>query len=171
MAKRVAPEEKPYSPVQEALAREVLSKHRPSPSEGSRPASAGAAGSHPPAPLASATAPDRFIKDGSPPPIETAKKRGLSREKRMLLTREEERELDRLIGEISDELGVRIKVSNVLRASVTLLFNSRRELVRQCRHAKLSKRPRNSDPAEIANFEESLARIFDSAVRNTRIHD
>lgn len=198
MPKRIAPDERPYSPVQEALARDVLTKHRDRPlsvvaepedrapvervdadadpdadPDGSpietpaqaqvKPAKA------PPAPVAFPAPADPGMESDTPP--RTAKKRDLTREKRMLLTRDEERELDRLIEEISDELGVRVKVSNVMRASVTLLFNVREELAKQCRRAKFSKRPRNSEPTEIANFEENLARLFDSAVRNTRHRD
>lgn len=179
MAKRVAPEEKPYSPVQEALARDVLAKRPAHPPEDAKPALAvvepADAEEHPPAPVAfpaPAPTPAAEAEDAGPPPApRTAKKRDMAREKRMLLTRDEERELDRLIDEISHELGVRVKVSNVMRASVALLFNVREELTKQCRRAKFSKRPRNGDPTEIANFEENLARIFDSAVRNTRHRD
>jgi hypothetical protein len=183
MAKRVAPEEKPYSPVQEALARDVLVKRPPRPAEDARPPLAVVEGAEaepvPPAPPAPpvafpppAAAPAAEASDPAPGPApRTAKKRDLTREKRMLLTRDEERELDRLIDEISDELGVRVKVSNVMRASVALLFNVREELTKQCRRAKFSKRPRNGDPTEIANFEENLARLFESAVRNTRHRD
>jgi len=183
MAKRVAPEEKPYSPVQEALARDVLAKRPLRPAEDAKPALAvvepAEAGDHPPAPAvtpvafpAPAPTPAAEADDAGPEAApRTAKKRDLTREKRMLLTRDEERELDRLIDEISDELGVRVKVSNVMRASVALLFNVREELTKQCRRAKFAKRPRNGDPTEIANFEENLARLFDSAVRNTRHRD
>lgn len=190
MAKRVAPEEKPYSPVEEALVRDALAKRPPRSPEEAKPALTVVEGAdaehHPPAPSAAASSPVTFPPESptraAEPQIEadgtdpepaprTAKKRDLSREKRMLLTRDEERELDRLIDEISDELGVRVKVSNVMRASVALLFNVRDELTKQCRRAKFSKRPRNDDPTEIANFEENLARLFDSAVRNTRHRD
>ncbi|WP_169981115.1 hypothetical protein [Tautonia rosea] len=185
MPKRIAPNERPYSPVQEALARDVLTRHRDRPDaapglavveipaereeEAPVPGPRAEAVEAPPAPV-SFPAPPPAGAEAQPAP-RTAKKRDLTREKRMLLTREEERELDRLIEEISDELGVRVKVSNVMRASVTLLFNVREELAKQCRRAQFSKRPRNSEPTEIANFEENLARLFDSAVRNTRHRD
>lgn len=198
MPKRIAPDERPYSPVQEALARDVLTKHRPRPLADAKPDLAVVEGHDvdvdadpnpdadaspietpaqaqvkpakaPPAPVAFPAPAEPGMESDAPP--RTAKKRDLTREKRMLLTRDEERELDRLIEEISDELGVRVKVSNVMRASVTLLFNVREELAKQCRRAKFSKRPRNSEPTEIANFEENLARLFDSAVRNTRHRD
>lgn len=201
MPKRIAPDERPYSPVQEALARDVLTRNRPpaksespqpqpQPQADARPGLAvveepqereeptpgpgprAEAVEAPPAPIAFPSAPPRAAEPAEAQPApRTAKKRDLTREKRMLLTREEERELDRLIEEISDELGVRVKVSNVMRASVTLLFNVREELAKQCRRAQFSKRPRNSEPTEIANFEENLARLFDSAVRNTRHRD
>jgi hypothetical protein len=189
MPKRIAPDERPYSPVQEALARDVLTRHRdrpdaapglavvegPADREETTPvpvprAEATEVAKAPPAPVSFPSAPAAEPDEPQPAP-RTAKKRDLTREKRMLLTREEERELDRLIEEISDELGVRVKVSNVMRASVTLLFNVREELAKQCRRAQFSKRPRNSEPTEIANFEENLARLFDSAVRNTRHRD
>lgn len=189
MPKRIAPDERPYSPVQEALARDVLTRHRDRPDaapglavvegptereEEEAPipgpqAEAAEVAKAPPAPVSFPSAPAPAAEPQPAP--RTAKKRDLTREKRMLLTREEERELDRLIEEISDELGVRVKVSNVMRASVTLLFNVREELAKQCRRAQFSKRPRNSEPTEIANFEENLARLFDSAVRNTRHRD
>jgi hypothetical protein len=95
-------------------------------------------------------------------------RRKLVREKRMLLTESENELFEDLVRTISTELKVKVKESNVLRACLSLLLHVEGELAKQCRRSGAVKRPRNDKPAEIAAFEEYLARIFDSAIRNTK---
>lgn len=93
------------------------------------------------------------------------------REKRMLLTLEEERALESLVSDMRRGLGVQVKISNVLRACVTLLLNVQDELSKQCHRTKFTKLPRYGDPTSIVNFEENIARLLDTAVRNTKSLD
>ena len=87
----------------------------------------------------------------------------------MLLTEQEEELFQEFVGNISKNLGVKVNTSNLLRASLALLLHSERELLKQCRRVDYmrKKRPRNDQPTEIATFEENLARLFDSAIRNS----
>jgi hypothetical protein len=92
----------------------------------------------------------------------------LSREKRVLLTATEDRELERLVADMAAELGTALKASHVLRATVSLLDHAREELVKQSRKVGPIKRPANNDPAALAAFEHFLAQVVEVAIRNTR---
>jgi hypothetical protein len=100
-----------------------------------------------------------------------SRRKTLVREKRMLLSLEEEEALEKLVTDMGKGLGLRVKTSNVLRACVALLFNVQDELSKQCHRTKFTKRPRYDEPASIANFEENIARLLDTAVRNTKSLD
>jgi len=225
MAKRVAPEEQEYRPVNPDVVRDVMSrKGRPESGtvEGSNSgmiavvpdgnAAAVAVVDEPsPAPPAPGMAPDVPAEDETPktsPRRQVARdkqgddadkaeerpegasaeeqsdekqsddeqekpqvRKTFVREKRMLLTLEEEEALESLVSDMGKGLGVRLKTSNVLRACVALLFNVQDELSKQCRRTKFTKRPRYDEPTSIANFEENIARLLDTAVRNTKSLD
>jgi flagellar motor protein MotB len=187
MAKRTPPNTEDYRPVNEQLARSVLS-HRRQPTdengERSEPLEA-----HPPAPpMADEPSPEpskpseeppqrkalssrrRKAAKGNAPSKETvrAKRKELVREKRMLLTVSEDELFQGLVVGISSSLRVTVKSSNVLRACLTLLLHVQDELLKQCRRMEPLQRPRNDEPTSIVAFEEDLARIFDSAIRNTK---
>ena len=193
MAKRTPPEQQDYRPVKEQLVRSVLSRRPPPPeSVGSEETVVGPLG--PPCPdgadpraigrcrplstseakpAGRSDAPRRGKNtrenDGQ---TEKPRRKDLTREKRILLTESEEEDIDLLLKAISSELGIRVKFSNALCACLSLLFHVEPELRKQCkRYGKIGKRPSNNEPTEIAAFEESLARLFDGAVRNTRSLD
>lgn len=164
MARRVPPGEKPYRPVDDALVHSVL-KHAPRPA-GSPPTPAvvkeGSASSGPvPLPLA----PEPAAPDGQSLAATLEK---LCREKRLLLTPSEEREVERLVSDMAQHLNTPVKASHVLRATVTLLRHAGDELLRQSRRVGPVKRPPNNDALALANFEHLLARLIEVAVRNTR---
>ncbi len=191
MAKRTPPEEQEYRPVNEQLARDVLNRraHRstPEPQIVEPPEQDGALEvAHPedvetsPEPASEARSaaalkvvrPRRGSRGNEQPKEPTrAKRKEMVSEKRMLLSEDEDRLFEELVSGISRELRVKVKASNVLRACLTLLNHVQVELLKQCRRMDPPQRPRYDDPTSIQVFEEHLARLFDSAVRNTKSLD
>src|SRR5262245_54964957 len=163
MAKRTAPGEKQWNPVEAQLAHDVLS-----------PAAVNGRSTEPPAPSPS----PRIVSLEAHREQPTAKPKGepkevevLSREKRFLLTESEEDTLERLVKDIGKRLGTPVKLSHVMRATVSLLMHSQEELLKQSERMGRLKRPPNNDPAALATFEHNLARILDRAIRGSRIMD
>jgi hypothetical protein len=191
MAKRTPPEEQEYRPVNEQLARNVLTRraHRstPEPQIVESPEQDGTLETaHPgddetlPEPVSEAqsAAALKVLRSkrggrGNEQPKEPtrAKRKEMVSEKRMLLSEDEDRLFEELVSGISRELRVKVKASNVLRACLTLLNHVQVELLKQCRRMDPPQRPRYDDPTSIQVFEEHLARLFDSAVRNTKSLD
>ena len=167
MAKRVSPEEKGWNPVEASLVGDVFNPQEqvtsqtadsPAPSN-SRVVSIDAHRDQP----------NATQRDG--PKQEPKEVEKLSREKRVLLTESEEDTLERLVKDISKKLGTSVKLSHVLRATVSLLMHSQDELLKQSQKMGRLKRPPNNDPAALAVFEHNLARIVDRAIRGSRIMD
>ena len=187
MAKRVPPDEKPYRPLDEELARSVLLRRKQDNGESQRPnleivppLDAQVEDQEEPT-KAPETKPLQVVEeheDAAKPTEEVeeqtegfvSRRKTLVREKRMLLTEQEEELFQEFVGNITKNLGVKVNTSNLLRASLALLLHSERELLKQCRRVDYmrKKRPRNDQPTEIATFEENLARLFDSAIRNSK---
>jgi hypothetical protein len=188
MAKRTPQDQQEYRPVKEELARSVLARRRIEPTA-SQPDVAVGAESNPPAlavesieqsptpePVLEAKAVRRTeaaAKDAKQKDAEaestTPVRKDLVREKRMLLTVSEEQDLKNLVRDISDELGVSVNTSNVLRACLVILNHARDELRKQCRrHGKIAKRPRNNELTGIVVFEQTLAKILDGSIRNSK---
>lgn len=191
MAKRTPPEEQEYRPVNEHLARSVLS-HRPRPvpqveppatedevpepepkTEDEAPSEGPEARAQSTTRLKVVPAKRGRAPKSSDPPREPvrAKRKEMTVEKRMMLSPEEDRLFEELVSGIRRELRVKANGSNVLRACVTLLFHMQDELLKQCRRMEPPQPPRKDDPTSIRVFEEHLARLFDSAVRNTKSLD
>lgn len=182
MAKRVSPDERPFNPVQEALTRSVLIPEEaltrsvsmpeaevtpvanPSPAPSPRVVSIDAHRNTPPS-SPSIAEPDVEANDEEQAPEK------LTREKRYLLTETEEDVLERLVKDVGKKLGTPLKLSHVIRATVSLLIHSRDELLKQSERVGKLKRPPNNDPAALATFEHNLARILDRAIRGSRILD
>lgn len=186
MAKRVPPDEKPYRPLDEELARSVLLRRKQDNSENQRPnleivppLEAQIEDQEEP-PKAPGKQPIQVLEEHQPRKATgegkektegfVSRRKTLVREKRMLLTEQEEELFQDFLGNIRKNLGVKVNTSNLLRASLALLLHSERELLKQCRRVDYmrKKRPRNDQPTEIAAFEENLARLFDSAIRNSK---
>src|SRR5262249_58385352 len=74
----------------------------------------------------------------------------MSREKRLLLTPSEEREVERLGADMASHLKTPLKTSHVLRATVTLLRHAGDELLRQSRRVGPPKRPPNNHTLALA---------------------
>ena len=88
----------------------------------------------------------------------------LSREKRVLLTRSEEVRLERLVIAMAEKLQTSVKLSHLMRATLTLLQHAESELLRQCELAQAMKRPDNSSPVELLAFEGAIAEVVHRAL-------
>jgi hypothetical protein len=170
MGKRVPEDDKPFNPVEAALVRSVLAQEPPAPE-----------------PITSVTLPPLGQPAASdaeepeltdPAPHEEPRREPiinpqnllegkLRREKRLLLSQPEERELERLVNRIASELATPVKLSHLLRACVTLLRHAEDQIADQARQAGQLTRPSNGDPSALAEFEHRLARILSAAFRDT----
>lgn len=172
MAKRVPPEEKPYRPVDDALVRSVMNPEPlPEPEEGNEISD----GSDQPRHVERPATPKllkisgRKGESGGKLKVETVTEpEKLSREKRVLLSPTEDRELERIVSDMAEQLGTPLKSSHVLRATVILLRHAREELVKQSQKIGPVKRPANGDAAALAAFEHYMAQVIDTAIRNTK---
>jgi hypothetical protein len=90
----------------------------------------------------------------------------LTREKRVLLTFSEEREIERLVARVAEGLATPVKLSHFLRAYMTLLLHAENELTKRARQAVPLHRPPNGDPVALAQFEHRLAQILSAAFRD-----
>lgn len=91
----------------------------------------------------------------------------LSREKRVLLTQVEEREVERIVARLATELSTPVKLSHLLRACVTLIRHAENQIADHARQAGFLTRPANGNPAALAEFEHRLAQILSAAFRDT----
>ena len=83
-----------------------------------------------------------------------------------MLSRREERNIERLVDRMADQLKTTVKLSNVLRAAVSVLLHAEEELVRKLENIKKLERPSNSDAVALAQFEHELARAISQALRD-----
>jgi hypothetical protein len=88
-----------------------------------------------------------------------------AREKRVLLTHPEERELELLVNRVALELNTPAKLSHLLRACITLLRYSQNEIIEWARQAPPLSRPPNGSPQELAEFEYRLAQLLQGALK------
>ena len=174
MAKRAPTEEKPYQPVRAALVEAVAggapaapAKRVPAPlevGEGLEPRVI-----HP---IRKAHAPaksrERDNADGAAEEPRERPRRSaerLDREKRVLLSKNEETELERLVQRVAAEGGTSIKLSHLLRAAITILRHSEDEVVRHVSKAQGLVRPPNDNTPALAEFEHRLAQLVAAAIR------
>ncbi len=164
MGKRVPEDDKPFNPVEAALVRSVLAEEPPAPepiirvntsSLGQRP--------HSDQEQQEWNGFDRREPTANPSLLLEGK---LNREKRVLLSQPEERELERLVNRVAGELSTPVKLSHLLRACVTLLRHAEDQIAEQARQAGPLTRPSNGAPAALAEFEHRLARILSAAFRD-----
>jgi hypothetical protein len=92
--------------------------------------------------------------------------RSFAREKRVLLTAEEEREVERLVDRMGEQLGASLKLSHMLRASLAVLCHAEQELLRRAAESEPLVRPSNGDAVALAQFEQALARLLSLALRD-----
>lgn len=165
MGKRVPPDEKPFNPVEAALVRSVLAPEPP-PAEPLF-VSIPAATETPQERDQASPAVRSDVQPTQVPPtkavLQVAK---LNREKRVLLTQAEEREVERIVTRLAAELSTPVKLSHLLRACMTLLRHAENQIADQARQVGPLTRPPNGDPAALAEFEHHLAQILSAAFRD-----
>ena len=141
MAKRVPKDEKPFNPIESALVERVASRVPVQDTRGEMPA----------ATLQSESVPQPVSK--RPP-----------REKRVLLSWEEELALQRLLDQLTETLQTPVKLSNALRSCLILLRHAQAPIVQYAARRGSLVRPANNDQTGIALFEQRLAAIFQEAL-------
>lgn len=82
------------------------------------------------------------------------------REKRVLLSWEEERALQRLLDQLTETLQTPVKLSNALRSCLILLRHAQGQIVESAARQGSLVRPANNDQTGIALFEQRLASVF-----------
>lgn len=181
MAKRTPIGEKPYRPVDEALIRSVMGGS--SAVGGDNDGNAAVALLSPPAtaPAIRVTSPT-MNTDSIPPRVIPAGPRDSAgsaeqaavdsgefveprqREKRVLLTRSEERDIERMVARLATELGTPMKLSHLLRAGIVMLLHAEGEVMERAKRVKLT-RPGNGNGPELAQFEHGVAQLLSAAFR------
>ncbi len=151
MAKRAGAAETPYSPVDSALARSVI---------------LGGGGRLLPEVMPSPLQETSIGKNLGHSSVSTNRARSLSREKRVLLTPEEERQIERLVDHVGEQLGTSLKLSHLLRACVAVVCHAEQELLKRAAEAGPLARPANGDAVALADFEQTIARIISRALRD-----
>lgn len=93
----------------------------------------------------------------------------LTREKRYLLTMEEEDEIEGLVRRLAVELQTPLKLSQLIRASLHNMLRSEAELLHQARFAAARVvRPANGDGPGLKRYEAEIARLLDTACRMSK---
>jgi hypothetical protein len=175
MAKRAAPDEKPYRPLLDAdLVNAALSQPGPE-------ASADASPPTPPPPnlkvLEMPRAEPVRRHDVISPQLEAISQtlaRALEidvprkslqdlvekfdQEKRVLFTRSESQAIDRMVMALATRLNAQVKVSHVIRALVGLLLNAEAEVDRRAGESGPLVRPANGDSQALQRFEREIAK-------------
>ena len=101
--------------------------------------------------------------------FETSKKAAQKpREKRYLLTVDEEDRIEELVRSLARELRTPIKLSHLVRAALSLVLRSQTELLNVARGAENIERPSNGDTHGLARFENEVAKLLDAAIRRAQ---
>ena len=143
MAKRAPKDEKPFNPIESALVERVASRvplHDARSELEARPSA------------------KLQVEPVMPP---TPKRP--PREKRVLLSWEEELALQRLLDQLTETLQTPVKLSNALRSCLILLRHAQAPIVEYASRRGNLVRPANNDQTGIALFEQRLASIFKDA--------
>src|ERR1041385_1477632 len=141
MAKRAPKDEKPFNPIESALVERVALRV---PVRDSALAVMSEAG-----PTASVVVEATQPVPKRPP-----------REKRVLLSWEEELALQRLLDQLTETLQTPVKLSNALRSCLILLRHAQAPIVACAAREGTMVRPANNDQPGISLFEQRLASIF-----------
>ena len=180
MAKR-ATDTKPFRPLQAGLLQDVLGSGASSADtsevaehQGTRPepASSPAGRARVPArPQQQSQPVERQRAEQEPeadalPALDPRKK--LSREKRYLLTQDEEDRIEQLARSVARAVGTPVKLSHLVRVALTTMLRIEVELQNEARSSKgRIQRPANGDMPGLLRFEQELGRLFDSALRKS----
>lgn len=158
MAKRRDPAARAYSPLDDArgrlpieaeLVRDVIGEPVASPPSA-------------PAPLAPVAVPeDRPAARSKPLVIEK-----LTKYNKFLTTPREKLELERLTAHLSGALGVSVKPSQLIRACLIQLLHAEHDIIRRAGQQPEPRRPSNTEPVALAEFDNLLAEILSQAFRD-----
>ena len=167
MAKRVPRDEKPFSPVAAALIHDVQNPPTAEELHAEQAVEKPKLEVVKPQIRVVGSKPEKTTQAAPDPPPRA------TREKRVLLTKHEEDDFERLVRDVGYELDTSLKGSNVLRAALLLIQHSREELIKQAKKASAHtyKRPRNDDHAGQAVYEHNLAALIQTAIKNTKMLD
>jgi hypothetical protein len=100
-------------------------------------------------------------------PGESAGVEPISREKRVLLTPSEERDLHTFLLELGAALGTPVQLSHLLRAAIELLKHARGDVLAEAQQTPGLHRPANAYRIAMATFEWRLARLLLAAFRGS----
>jgi len=177
MAKR-AKDQEPYRPVRASLVAEVMTGAAAAPAmqraEEPAPQPARPAVIPPQAPANRWEGRPRHI---APEPVEPEEpqqvpqldpRQKLSREKRYLLSADEEDRIEDLVRSMARELQTPLKLSHLVRATITLINRAQVELLNQARSKTSFTRPSNGDTHGLLRFEAEVAKLLDAAFRMTK---
>jgi hypothetical protein len=170
MAKRAPTTETPYSPLDADLARSVMEGVPAGMEEAAAAAPDLKAPGKTRKPRAPRSENEKVVerptaKNAASPATARSQKRP-SREKRVLLTADEERQIERLVVRIGEDLGTSLKLSHLLRACMTLLCHAEGELHNTAETLGPLIRPANGDAIALAQFEFDLAKLLSKALRD-----
>jgi len=171
MAKRAAPDEKPYRPLLDtelmnAALTQVVSNSQPQaapskvvdlPRAETQRRSEPNRGSFP-EPV------QKIVEPDFKPQAQHSFAEKFDQEKRILFTRTETQAIDRLVTSLATRLNSQVKVSHLMRALVALLLNAEADVHKRAGEAGPVVRPPNGDALALQRFERQIAGIIGSAL-------
>jgi hypothetical protein len=174
MAKRAAPDEKPYRPLLDpelmsaALAQGMSNTSAPSQKVVDLPRSEPARRPEPlrvAAQEAAPKPPDTSFQPQTQAVQPFAEK--FDQEKRILFTRTETQAIDRLVTSLAMRLNAQVKVSHLIRGLVALLLNAESDIHRRAGETGPLVRPPNGDAQALQRFERDIAKIVGAAITDS----
>ena len=182
MAKRAAPDERPYRPLLDAeLVSAALSNNRPSQQTNTSSSAKilemprqETQRSEPARRMEQSTDFDSSARDSAarvadadqPHHTSALHVEKFDQEKRILFTRRESQGIDRMVVSLASRLNSQVKVSHVIRALVGLLLNAEGEIDRRAGDGGPLVRPANGDAQALQNFEREIGRIIIAGLRD-----
>jgi len=172
MAKRAAPDEKPYRPLLDtglmtAALTQVTSNAQPQSTPTKVVDLPRAETPRRPEP-ARAFSPESVQRPVEPDFKPQAQQQPFAekfdQEKRILFTRTETQAIDRLVTSLATRLNSQVKVSHLMRALVALLLNAEADVHKRAGEAGPVIRPPNGDAQALQRFERQIAGIIGSAL-------
>lgn len=160
MAKRMPKDSKTYRPVSEALVQSVLRGGHGPTDETAQVATMGEEDAPEPT-----RRPD-VVNLGERRSARAAVRDKLEREKRVLLTIDEELAIEEVVHGMAGALGTTLKLSHVIRGCLSLIRHSEEDLVKRCQQAAPMNRPPNGNPLALAEWEDRIARILFAGFRS-----
>jgi hypothetical protein len=93
----------------------------------------------------------------------------LNKYNKFLTTPSEKIQLERLATRITGTIGVSVKSSQLIRASLIQLIHAEEEIIKELERAEsIPERPSNAEPVKLGEFDHFLANIFSQAFRRAR---